>query len=125
MVTKLLWLAGAGAAGTLARYGLAGLVQTRWGASFPVGTAAVNLLGCFLAGFIWALCEERGLISTETRALVLIGFMGAFTTFSAFMLETTTLLQDAEWLRAAGNLMLQNTAGLVLLFLGIVSARIL
>lgn len=123
MAQKLLLLALAGALGTLARYGLAGFVQKLSGTSFPWGTAAVNVTGCFVAGLLWALFEQRWSVSTETRTLVLVGFMGAFTTFSAFILDNGKLFQSAEWLPAAGNIMLQNGAGFAAMFAGIGVAR--
>ena len=70
MIQKLAWLALAGAFGTLARYGLAGFVQRINGASFPWGTVAVNLTGCFLVGLLWTLFENRWPVSAETRMLV-------------------------------------------------------
>ncbi len=121
---KIIWLAAAGAAGALARYGLAGWVQQRSGAWFPWGTAAVNLAGCACAGLFWGWIQERLNVPGEVRAVVLIGFFGAFTTFSALMLETTALLQDGEWLRAAGNLVLQNGLGLILFFGGLALGRL-
>lgn len=114
-----------GALGTVARYGLSGLVQRFTGSLFPYGTLAVNLLGSFLAGFIWFFTENKFQISNEYRTIVLIGFMGAFTTFSTFMLETGRMIQDEEWLRAGGNLMLQNGVGILALFTGIILARLL
>ena len=78
---KLAWLALMGALGTLCRYGLDGAVLRACGTRFPWGILVVNALGCFLFGLIWPLAEDRMLISSETRSLVLIGFMGAFTTF--------------------------------------------
>jgi len=116
--TKLLWLAAAGAAGTLSRYGLGGLVQRLHPSTYPWGTLAVNALGCFLFGVVWTLAEERLLISGETRVVVLVGFMGAFTTFSSYAFETGAMLRDAEWLLAAGNLLAHNVLGLTLFFLG-------
>ncbi len=123
MLQKLLWLALAGAVGTLARYGLAGTVQRMFGAEFPWGTLAVNLLGCFLAGFIWAAAETRLTVSGQTRTILLMGFMGAFTTFSAFVLETGELLRDAQWSWAAGNIAAQNISGIILFFLGMAAGR--
>jgi CrcB protein len=123
MIQKLAWLALAGALGTLARYGLAGLVHRINGASFPWGTMAVNLTGCFLAGLVWALFENRWPVSGETRSLVLVGFMGAFTTFSALILETGELLRSAEWMYAVTNLTMQNGLGFVALFAGVALGR--
>lgn len=120
---KLLWLALAGAMGTLARYGLAGAAQRAFGGDFPWGTFTVNLLGCFVAGLFWSLAESRLSISGQMRVIILMGFMGAFTTFSAYVLETGELLRDAQWLWAAGNVVLQNGCGIVLFFLGLAAGR--
>jgi len=125
MIQKLAWLALAGALGTLSRYGLAGFVHRINGASFPWGTVIVNLAGCFLTGLIWKLFENRWPVSGETRTLVLIGFMGAFTTFSALILETSELLRSAEWMYAAGNIAMQNGIGFVALFAGAALGRMI
>ncbi len=119
MVQKLFWLALAGALGTLARYGVAGTAQRVFGGEFPWGTLAANLAGCFLAGLFWSVAESRLSISGQMRTIVLMGFMGAFTTFSAFMLETSELLRDAQWSWALGNIALQNILGLILFFIGL------
>ncbi|HPR65315.1 MAG TPA: CrcB family protein [Thermoanaerobaculia bacterium] len=123
MVQKLAWLACAGALGTLTRYGLAGWTHRVLGSSFPWGTVVVNLTGCFLAGFLWTLFEHRWPVPSGTRTLILVGFMGAFTTFSAAILETGELIRSAEWLYAAANLLLQNGLGLIALLAGTVLAR--
>lgn len=121
----LLLIALAGAAGTLSRYGLSGLVQRQLGAGFPWGTASVNLAGSFLAGIVWTMCEERGLFSIETRAVLLVGFMGGFTTFSSFMLESGLLVQDAQWVRALVNITGQNCLGFLALIVGLALGRAL
>lgn len=123
MVHKLVLLVVAGGMGTLARYGTAGFVQKIYGTSFPWGTLAVNLAGCFLAGLLWVLFENRWPVSGETRTIVLVGFMGAFTTFSAFILETGELMRSAEWIRAFANLAAQNVFGFLALFVGMALAR--
>jgi len=125
MFQKFLLLAVAGALGTLARYGISGAAQRVLGSEFPWGTMAANLIGCFLAGAFWSLAEGRLSISGQTRTIVLMGFMGAFTTFSAFMLETGGLLRDAQWSWALANVGLQNCCGLVLFFLGLAVGRII
>lgn len=122
---KLLALALAGALGTLARYGLAGFVQRMNGASFPWGTLAVNLTGCFLVGLVWSLFEGRWAVTGETRTIVLVGFMGAFTTFSAFILETGELVRASQWAGAAANLTLQNGLGFLALFGGLALGRLM
>ncbi len=123
MIHKLAWLALAGALGTLARYGLAGFVHRVNGVSFPWGTVAVNLTGCFFAGLLWALFENRWPVSGETRTLVLVGFMGAFTTFSAMILETSELLRSAQWVYAVANVAVQNGLGCVTLLAGVALGR--
>ncbi len=120
---KILLIALLGALGTLARYYLGGYIQKASGGGFPWGTFAVNMAGSFLFGFIWTLAEEKFVISAETRAVVLIGFMGAFTTFSTFTFETGALIRDAQWALAFGNIALQSFCGLALLFLGLAAGR--
>ena len=119
MIRKLLLIACAGGIGTLARYGLSGFIQRLIGGVFPWGTVVVNICGCLLAGLLWAALEERYPIPGDVRAMVFIGFMGAFTTFSTYMLESGNLIQDGEWMRAAGNMLLQNSAGITALFTGL------
>ncbi len=121
---KLLALAVAGTLGTLARYGLSGLVQRLHESAFPWGTLVVNALGCFLFGVVWALAEERLVISGETRLVLLVGFMGAFTTFSTYAFETSAMLRDAEWLLAASNLLAHNVLGIACFFVGVALGRL-
>lgn len=124
MILKLLYLAAAGALGTVTRFALAALVQKTFKASFPIGTLVVNISGCFAAGFLWSLFEHRWTVPPDIRTVVLVGFMGAFTTFSAYMLETHTLFRAASWTLTMGNMLLQNSMGLAALFAGtFVAAR--
>jgi CrcB protein len=123
MAVKLFWLAVAGTLGTWARFGLSGVVSGWTGGWFPYGTLAVNVLGSFLFGIFWMLAEERALINSETRIIILVGFMGAFTTFSTFAFETGQMLRDAEWMRAGLNLLAQNVVGIAALLLGFVVGR--
>lgn len=125
MLLKICLIGLAGALGSLARYGLTGLVHRFDGASFPWGTVAVNLTGCFLAGLAWTLFENRWPVSGEFRTVVLVGFMGAFTTFSSLILESSELFRAAEWGYAAGNLVLQNGAGFLALLAGAALARMM
>jgi fluoride exporter len=123
MWQQMAMLAGVGALGTLARWGLQGLVQRHCGAAFPWGTLVVNALGCFLFGIVFVAAEERALISSQTRLIILVGFMGAFTTFSSFAFETAALLRDSQWLFALGNVALQNVLGLACVFAGFAVGR--
>jgi fluoride exporter len=122
---QLVLLAVAGAVGTLARYWLSGFVQWVCGESFPWGTFIVNVLGCLLFGLFWTLAEERMLINSQTRFVVLTGFMGAFTTFSTFAFESAQMLSEAEWFRALGNIVLQNILGIAAIVLGFAIGRII
>jgi CrcB protein len=124
MLQKLVLLAFAGALGTLCRFGLAGFVHRVNGVSFPWGTFAVNIAGCFAAGLFWTLFQNRWPVSGETRTVVLVGFMGAFTTFSAYILETGEMLRSAEWVYAIGNMVLQNGLGVAALMAGTILGRL-
>lgn len=121
---KLLLIGAAGALGALARYGLGGLVQRYSGVTFPWGTFVVNMLGSFLFGFVWSLVEQRLVISVESRVIILSGFLGAFTTFSSFMFETSSLIGEAQWGLAMINIAGQISLGLVAMFLGLAAGRL-
>jgi CrcB protein len=125
MIRKFIWLAVAGGLGTLARYGLANLVHRLHGDHTHWGTLIVNLTGCFVAGLIWILFENRWPVSHEVRTIVLVGFMGAFTTFSALVIETGELLRTAEWMRAGMNVAIHNGVGFIALFAGAAIGRMI
>ena len=93
------YIALGGIIGTVARYLVQGIIQTRAG-QFPAGTLAINVAGSFLLGFIVRLATGSTLISPELRGGLTIGFCGAFTTMSTFSYETVALLQDGEYWRA-------------------------
>lgn len=124
-MNKIILLSVAGTAGTLSRYWLSGAVYGFMGRGFPWGTWAVNILGCFLFGLVWVLSDERGLISPQGRIVILVGFMGAFTTFSTLIFESFELAGDAQWLKLALNLAGQNAVGFAAVYLGVVCGRIL
>jgi CrcB protein len=124
MLAKIFAIAAAGALGTLARYALAGLVHRLNATSFPWGTLAVNLSGCFMAGLLWSLFEGRLPVASDTRAIALIGFMGAFTTFSAYILETGELMRSAQWVLLTVNVAAQNGLGIIALAAGFMLGRI-
>lgn len=116
---NLVLIAAAGALGALARYGLGGWVQAR-GAGFPWGTLLVNVLGSFLLGFLFRTLEAMA-ATPEVRQALTVGFLGSFTTFSAFSFELVGLVQSGEWgralLYATGSVLLgalAAAAGLVL-----------
>ena len=124
MIQRMLLLCLAGAAGTLCRYALSGLTHRIAGTAFPFGTLAVNTAGCFAAGLLWALFEHRWPVSGEMRIIVMIGFMGAFTTFSTYILESGELVRTAQYAAVAGNIFLQNGLGFLALLAGISLGRL-
>lgn len=119
MLLKVLYLALAGSAGTLARYWLSGFVQKNITTAFPLGTVVVNIAGCLLFGLLWAIIETRLSLSAQARTIIFLGFFGAFTTFSSFAYETSQLLDESQWLWAFGNIMLQNTLGIAAMIAGL------
>ena len=86
--------------GSVARYLVSGLVQTAMRSdTFPYGTLAVNVIGCFVIGAVSYLSESHGALTADARAFVIVGILGGFTTFSGFGNETVNLLRDSEtWL---------------------------
>ena len=117
---KTILIAFAGLVGTLIRYWLSGLVARQYGETFPWGTLVVNLIGCFLAGAIYYLSDERFLISPTLRTIILIGLLGGLTTFSSYGLQTFTLLRDGEIGLATLNIAVSNVLGLFMVWAGYV-----
>jgi len=113
-----------GAAGALARYWLSGWVTTAFTGFFPLGTLVVNILGSLLLGFGMQAMEAFP-VSAELRAMLTIGFLGAFTTFSTFSYETVTLLRDGDWTRATLYTGLSFALGLTAVLIGIGAASVL
>ena len=118
-MTHFLMLAAGSLAGGLARYYMAGFVYRALGTSFPYGTFTVNMTGCFFVGFLSSLADKKFLIGPDGKLLLMIGFCGAFTTFSTFMLETANLMKDGEAWRALLNVMLSVVIGFLILRLGL------
>jgi len=124
-MTKWFSLAIGGTAGTFARYLFGGIVYQLLGTSFPYGTLVVNLSGCFLIGFLAALAEEKFLLGPTARTLLMIGFCGAYTTFSTFMLETSNLIKDGEMMRAFLNIAASVIFGFLALRCGVYLGEII
>ena len=116
---QLLLIAVFGAVGTLARYGLQGLVQLRAGSAFPYGTLLVNLTGCFFLGLIGQFTMNRMVLPADWRVAIAVGFFGGYTTFSSFGWETAKMLEDGEWLGATAYVGASVVAGLLLSVAGI------
>lgn len=103
MLSKLLIVAAAGSLGAIARYVVSGWAQ-RLGAGFPWGTLAVNVLGCLAIGVLMYLFQQRQALSEHTRLALMVGFLGAFTTFSAFGYETFSMLREGDAPVALANI---------------------
>jgi len=119
---KLACIALGGAAGALLRYGMGGAVQRFSGGVFPWGTMFVNLAGSFLIGLLAAMLAGST-VSDNVRAMVLIGLLGAFTTFSTFSYESVKLLQDRQHVLALVNVLASCAAGLAMVLAGFATAR--
>lgn len=111
---RILLVGTGGFLGSVLRYWVSGYVQQWTDTSlFPFGTLAVNFMGCLVIGFLSQIAEDYGAFTAESRALVFVGILGGFTTFSTFSNETLNLLRDGQNLLAFGNV-----AGHLLLGLG-------
>ena len=118
-ISTLLYVALGGALGSVSRFLLGTWTQTvSKSIDFPYGTLAVNLIGCFVIGFLSQLVETRGMFTSEARMLMFIGVLGGFTTFSSFGNETINLLRDGETINALANIGANVILGLALVWLG-------
>ena len=121
----LILVALGGAAGAVTRYVLDGFISDRAGGAFPWGTLVINLSGSALLGLLFALAIERGFLPTSVRGPLMIGFLGAYTTFSTLMLESWRLWEDGAVGLAALNAFGSVALGLVALFVGLTIGRAL
>jgi fluoride exporter len=109
-----------GAVGTGCRYGLSSLIHSRVELpTFPYANLILNVSGSFAIGLLAELFDGRALVSPTTRAALLAGFLGGYTTFSSFSYETFSLIRDGEWFRAALNSVGSVLLGLVAVWLGV------
>jgi fluoride exporter len=122
-VQQLLAIAGGGALGAVLRFGMSSTIYRILGREFPYGTLAVNVLGSLLMGFLFVVLVERLAMSAEWRAALLIGLLGAFTTFSTFSFETLALIENGELLKAVANIVLSVLLCLAATWLGLSLGR--
>lgn len=122
-MSQLLSIAAGGALGAVMRFWAANAVYVVLGRGFPYGTLFVNVSGSLLMGLLYILFLERMDVSPELRAALLVGFLGAFTTFSTFSIETLNLLQQAEYLKAGLNMLLSVSACVAACWIGILLGR--
>ena len=120
---QLLAIAGGGALGALLRFGMSNSVYRLLGRDFPYGTMAVNVLGSLLMGFLFVLFVERMVVSAEWRSGLLIGLLGAFTTFSTFSFETLALFDAGAPIKELVNIIASVVLCLVATWLGLILGR--
>lgn len=121
----LVLIAAGGALGSVARYLVDGWVLDRVGASFPFGTLTVNLTGAFALGLLSALTIDRSILPADIRAPVMIGFLGAYTTFSTLMLESWRLVESGDVAWGTLNLVGSAALGIVAVVGGLSLGRLL
>ena len=123
MWKRLLFVALGGALGSLARYLLSGWVYRLYSSSsLPIGTIAVNVLGCFVLGLLWGISEEVEL-SPLLRLFLFVGLLGGLTTFSTFVLETLNLARDGEVRLGVANLLMSVGLGLLVMAFGLLLGK--
>jgi CrcB protein len=124
-LTKLLAVALGGAFGAGFRYLAAAMTHSVLGHAFPYGTLLVNVLGSLLIGYLVVLLPESGSQASILRLLLITGVLGGFTTYSAFSIETLTLFQEGQVMKASLNMAVTLLACLLAVWAGYLLARIL
>jgi fluoride exporter len=120
---QALAIAAGGASGALLRFWMSNGVYALLGRSFPYGTLAVNVLGSLLMGLLYVLLVDKLALGPQWRAALLIGLLGAFTTFSTFSIETLNLMEEGEMLKALLNVLLSVTLCLAATWIGVLAGR--
>jgi CrcB protein len=125
-LARILFVGLGGFIGSVLRYLVSGCVQD-WThtTQFPFGTIVVNIAGCFVIGALSQLAEAHGIFDTESRAFVVVGILGGFTTFSTFSNESVNLFRDGENLYAIVNIGVQVILGLGAVILGRIAASVI
>lgn len=118
-----LMIAIGGAFGALSRYGMTRWINSYWQHHFPFATLSINVLGCILMGVAFVVISEKMPSLEPYRPLLMVGFLGAFTTFSTFSLEIVSLINMQAWLSAVSYLLLSCILGVVGLAIGMAVAR--
>lgn len=121
---KYLAIGAAGFLGALTRYLITGITRSLAGSTFPWGTLVVNISGSFLLGLVYAATAQRAIIDPHWRLAITVGFIGSYTTFSTFSLETFKLLESGNWPAATGNILGSLIISLVAIYSGIALGRL-
>lgn len=124
MIRLVLAVAAGGVIGTLLRFALSTWVTAHWPRHFYVATVAVNLLGCLLIGYLYAMFLMRPEFSPELRGGLILGFLGAFTTFSSFSLDGLRLLESGQFATAFAYVGLSVLGGLLAAWVGLTLGRL-
>lgn len=122
---RYLYIAAGAALGANARYLVGVWAGSRWGVAFPYGTLAVNITGSLLLGFLVATVGGRVMISPELRLFLAVGFLGSYTTFSSYTVESLALMQGGAVLPGLLNMLANNVLGLGFAVLGFALARLI
>ena len=116
---KFLLISAGAILGANARYWIGDWSAQRWGGAFPYGTLIVNLTGSLLIGFFLTLATERLMLDPRWRILFVVGFLGSYTTFSAYTYESFSLLFNGQWLSGLVNLFGSSILGIVAVGIGV------
>ncbi len=122
MIRYLVVLVGGGV-GALARYIAASAIMSRFGGKFPLGTLVINVTGSFLIGFLMTMLTERFHLDPVWRLLLVVGFLGGYTTFSSFEWETYTAVREGALWAGMLNVVSSIMLGYVAVWLGVILAR--
>jgi CrcB protein len=122
-LNTLFYIALGGAVGAVMRYAVSNGIHTLLGRGFPYGTLTVNVLGSLVMGFLYIFLIERLSNNLALRASLMIGFLGAFTTFSTFSIETFNLLENGEAFKALINILISVVLCLLAAWAGVIIGR--
>jgi len=119
---KLIYIAMGAVVGSVGRYGVSEACYKFFNGSFPLGTLSVNLIGSFVIGILWGLCDSMA-VSQNVKLFLFVGLLGSFTTFSAFSLENFNLLRNGDYMWALLNILGSAIVGVALVCIGFFAAQ--